>query len=299
MAYAKGIMLYSEHTKDSGHLEIPKGIDFVVAVAMNQMIAEKGFNKHVQEAYNAGIPCIAMLDVKPEPYSLNFSLPEREFGSPWPSTDTDPYIRTLDKMFLNPNKTVIGGLDGIMIDIRGMTKDNSSWITRIAKHLRWMFETRYAGLPVYILTSTDKWSPAEVFLSTEKMLSTYSPCQMIGDGSIILNPVSGAKPSPNWIGVKFWWYGAQRFEFLRGTASMSAPVFQYRSTKDALHRELNYVERLKDDVVAPDPEIVVPPPIIPDVPVIPVEPAKDYTEDLARIESKVDALTTYIKSHII
>ena len=99
MAYAKGMMLYSDHTKTTGLLEIPKGIDFVVAVAMNQMIAEKGFNKHVQEAFNAGIPCIAMFDIKPEPYSLNFSLPEKEFGSPWPSADTDPYIRTLDKMF--------------------------------------------------------------------------------------------------------------------------------------------------------------------------------------------------------
>lgn len=302
MAYAKGIMLYSEHTKETGLLEIPKGIDFVIAVAMNQMVAEKGFNKHVQEAYNAGIPCIAMLDIKPEPYSLNFSLPEREFGSPWPSADTDPYIRTLDKMFLNPNKTVIGGLDGIMIDMRGINKDNSSWITRIAKHLRWMFETRYAGLPVYILTSVDKWSPAEVFLSTEKMLSTYSHCGMIGDGSIILNPVSGAKPSPNWNGVKFWWYGSQRFEFLRGTASMSAPVFQYRNTKDALHRELNFVERLIDNDVDTEPEV----PVVPEVPEVNPEIPEYNFEDLVRIEGKLDALkvsldslTAYIKSNII
>ena len=289
MAYAKGIMLYSEHTKDSGYLEIPKGIDFVVAVAMNQMIAEKGFNKHVQEAYNAGLPCIAMLDVKIEPYSLNFSLPEREFGSPWPSMDTDPYIRTLDKMFLNPNKTVIGGLDGIMIDMRNIKTDNASWVTRVVKHLKWMFEQRYLGLPVYVLTASDKWQPAEVFLSTEKMLSTYSPCQMIGDGSIILNPVSGAKPSPNWLGVKFWWYGAQRFEFLRGTASMSAPVFQYRSTKDVLHRELNYVPPIVEEPVE-EPE--VPEVEEPEIPLY-------NSEDLKRIEDKIDILTEYIKSHII
>ena len=296
MAYAKGIMLYSEHTKETGLLEIPKGIDFVIAVAMNQMVAEKGFNKHVQEAYNAGIPCIAMLDIKVDPYSLNFSLPEREFGNPWPSMDTDPYIRTLDKMFLNPNKTIIGGLDGIMIDMRDIKSDNSAWVTRVVKHLKWMFEQRYLGLPIYVLTASDKWSPAEVFLSTEKMLSTYSPCGMITDGSIILNPVNSAKPSPNWIGVKFWWYGSQRFEFLRGTTSMSAPVFQYRNTKDALYRELNYVERLIDNDV----------PEIPDIPEVNPEIPEYNSEDLVRVEGKLDALkvsldslTAYIKSNII
>jgi hypothetical protein len=291
-------MLYSEHTKETGLLEIPKGIDFVIAVAMNQMVAEKGFNKHVQEAYNAGIPCIAMLDVKIEPYSLSFSLPEKEFGNPWPSIEIDPYIRTLDKMFLAPNGKIYGGIDGIMIDMRNIQSGNSTWVTRVVKHLKWMFEQQYVGLPIYVLTASDKWSPAEVFLSTEPMLSTYAPCGMITDGSIILNPVNSGKPSPNWNGVKFWWYGSQRFEFLRGTASMSAPVFQYRNTKDALHRELNFVEPLMDDDVETEPEV--------DIPEVNPEIPEYNSEDLVRVEGKLDALkvsldslTAYIKSNII
>lgn len=282
-------MLYGDHTKDSGYLEIPEGIDFVIAVAMNQMIIEKGFNKHVQEAYNAGLPCIAMLDIKLEPYSLNFSLPEKEFGSPWPSIDSDPYIKILDRIFLAPSGKVFGGISGIMIDMRNVKSDNASWVTRTVKHLKWMFEQRYLGLPIYVLTASDKWSPVEVFLSTEKMLSTYSPCGMITDGSIILNPVNSAKPSPNWIGIKFWWYGSQTFEFLRGTASMAAPVLQYRSTKDALHRELNFV-----------PPIVEEPVEEPEAPEVEEPEIPQYnSEDLKRIEDKIDILTEYIKSHII
>jgi hypothetical protein len=80
---------------------------------------------------------------------------------------------------------------------------------------------------------------------------------------------------------------------------MSAPVFQYRNTKDALHRELNFVEPLMDDDVETEPEVPVVPEVNPEIP-------ECNSEDLVRIEEKLDALkvsldslTAYIKSNII
>lgn len=239
MTYPKGIMLYSDH---KGTIVIPPGVDFVVAVAANKMIAEPQFNNHVQQAADANIPCIAMFDVDPDYFGKQFSL-----ANPlWPTQDNDPYIRILDKLFLSPAKTLYT-IHGIMLDIR--TKGVAApWVTATAQHYTAYLTDRYK-LPVYILTDSnvlvdypESNGAVQVYLEGVKNLCTHTPAPTETSDDLIPPPAKIAKPRPNWNGVKIWWYGTKGFSFLPGAAG-AAPIMEYRSSVSGMHNDLHFTPR--------------------------------------------------------
>jgi len=246
MTYPKGLMLYEEHINTNGnYLTIPKGVDFLVLPALVKNAAVAGFNIHVQEAYNAYIPCIAMVDLDPSVYSVNSTLDSDAF----PDIDKDPYIKILDKLFLTPAKTSIYAIHGIMIDMRySDTSNTEGWITASAKNLRDLCKERYFDIPVFILTDENVLTlypnssgDPQVFLSTQKKLCTYCLADSLitNEDELIKDPTGS--PSPNWMGIKYWWYGSQTFDFLSGTSETNAPIFEFcGGTLEEMYSMLNY-----------------------------------------------------------
>jgi hypothetical protein len=237
MAYSKGIMLYSDHARsDKSFLKIPKGIDFIVAVALDELTSEKGFTSHVQEAHNANIPLIAKVDIDIDIYAHAFSM-----ANPiWPSIDNDPHMKILEPLFEN---TIV---HAVMLDIR-YDSAAAGWVSFAGEHVANMIKEKY-NLPIYFLTDSnvlvkypDENSNPQYFLSLQKMLCTHHAVPTVKTTDLILEPTG--KPSPNWNGIKFWWFGSQKFDFITDTKSSFAPILQYRSTKEALYNELGFVPR--------------------------------------------------------
>ena len=247
MTYPKGIMLYSDHVKTSEYLNIPKEIDFIVAVALSDMKAEYGFHKHVKEAYDANIPCLALINVDFSVYIGMFSLGNPLWNEP---TFKDPYLKILNPLILNSDQLMVrDGINGIIINLRGYDKKKvpGVWVSGTAKHLKEIFQDKYFGIPIYYLTDagvTKEYPSGDpcVFFSTEKMLSTYSAASSLTKGSGLVLEGLG-KPIPNWIGIKFWWYGSQIFDFLNGCTSKVAPIMEYRASLSSLYREIGFVPR--------------------------------------------------------
>ena len=277
-------MLYSDHVKTGGgFLEIPSGVEFVVAVASDGLVSEKGFTAHVQEAYNRDIPLIAKLDVNIDIYGKDFSM-----ANPlWPSFANDPHMKILKPFF------DVCRIHAVMLDIRNSV-GSEVWIPFVTKHLRELILNNFS-VPVYILGDNELTTkyPAgamDAFLSIEKMFCTYFPTASVNNGDTILEP--NGSPKPNWNGVKFWWFGSQKFDFLSGTKSSYAPVLQYRSSKDILYKELGFVAR--NVVVVDGGNTEVPPPLDGGD-----EEGENYSSaDIARIEEKLDDLIEYVKYHI-
>jgi len=162
-------MLYSDHVKTGGgFLEIPSGVEFVVAVASDGLVSEKGFTAHVQEAYNRDIPLIAKLDVNIDIYGKDFSM-----ANPlWPSFANDPHMKILKPFF------DVCRIHAVMLDIRNSV-GSEVWIPFVTKHLRELILNNFS-VPVYILGDNELTTkyPAgamDAFLSIEKMFCTYFP----------------------------------------------------------------------------------------------------------------------------
>lgn len=247
MSYSKGLMLYSDHINaDKSYLSIPDGADFIIAVAMSELSSEAGFNKHVQEAYNANIPCLAMVQMYPLSFSKQFSLADPL----WKDGSTDEYCIVLDKLFGYSGGTVKYAVSGIVLDARYNSEFSvsESWVAEMTQHYKGLFSTRY-NLPIYVLTCEEDYNNfssdggLQTFLSNQTMLSSYTVATSttLENDELIKTP--SGKPIPNYNGIKFWWYGSQSFDFLSGTTSLYAPIVQYRGTKESLYSELSYEPR--------------------------------------------------------
>ena len=247
MSLPKGIMLYSEHY----HPVIPKGVDFIVAVALSDGKAENGFKDHVQEAYDANVPCVALVQIDPTPYLALFGLAAQA----WPAPENDPHIKILDTLFFAPGKKSLYAIHGVILDVRnikdGVTPD---WMAATAQHLAAVISARYFGITVYVLTDysvmqryPDASFNPQVYLSTVPRLCTYDPVDTfdIPAGDMIPSPGTNEKPIPNWNGIKFWWFSSLAFTFLDGK---KAPVLQYRAGNlNILYHELNFTPRAIDE----------------------------------------------------
>jgi len=171
----------------------------------------------------------------------------------WPSIDNDPHMKILKPLF---EHTIV---HAVMLDIR---QDGSAgeWISFAGEHVASMIKEKY-NLPVYFLTDSnvlvkypDGNSNPQYFLSLQKMLCTQHAVPTIKTADLILEPTG--KPSPNWNGIKFWWFGNQKFDFIIDTKSSFAPILQYRSTKEALYNELRFIPRtiVEEEVADNEPE---------------------------------------------
>jgi hypothetical protein len=295
--FPKGVMLYNLHAnKDGSYLTIPSGVDFVVAVALSDMKAELYFNKHVQEAYNANIPCLAQIKINPKVYSDMFGLEDAVF----PKADNDPYIKILDPLFLTPSRTSMYAIHGIILDIRvGDDNNTGNWIVAAAENVKNLCKERYFGIPIFILTDDKilKLYPnsnenPQVFLSTFKKLCTYSfSVTNNPDNNLIPNPINS--PIPNWNNINFWWFGAKKFDFLSNTEYSYAPVLQYCKTKTELYQVLNFTPK--------------PTPSDPSSGEEPDSPSGEETNDdfdiinnkLDSIETKIDEILLTLKKHFV
>ena len=284
-----GIMLYSDQYTGSP-LTIPTGIDFVVSVAINdKQQPEAGFNMHMQEAYNAKIPNIALVNVTPQTYIPLFSLANPQ----WPDAKHDPYMIMMSKMFLAPDGISLLSVQGVILRISPAdNKISGSWYADVLENLKNLIISTFK-LPVYIMVDSGitKLYPnggqdPQVYLSKQTMLCTYSPAP-VTTGSLIPLPASNTSPAPNWNGIKLWWYNSATFDFLKNTPSPIAPILQYEGNIPALYKELNFIA----------PTVVTTPVVT--TPVTTTGTVVDYTAVLARIENKIDILTAYVKSHVM
>jgi hypothetical protein len=279
-----GIMLYSDHVLNkNSFLSIPFGIDFVISVAINDKLTEElGFSQHMQEAYNADIPNIALVNVNPKPYMNMFSLGDQH----WPLAKDDPYMKILDKLFIMPDGVSKYAVHAVMLQINPVDSTiPGNWYTATLDNLKKMIVAKYK-IPVYIMVKSDIISlypdasqDPQVYLSNQTMLCTYSPATLSTAVGPVSPPASGS-PSPNWKGIKFWWYGSQSFDFLSKVYSSYAPILQYQGTVNALNKELGFIPYSANTPSVPTPTV-------------------DNSDALARIEGKIDALTAYIMKHIM
>lgn len=292
--FAKGVMLYSAHLKpDGSKLTIPAGIDFAVAVAVgDELKAEAGFNKHVQEAYDANIPCLALVKIDPRVYMRLFGLDQASFPA-----INDPYGKILDKLFLSPAGSLYA-IHGIILDIRvDDITISGGWIAATAMHIKELCKDKYK-VPVYLLTEEKvitqypvATADPQVFLAGQRHLCTVDKNgQKNTAGKTVDDPLGS--PAPNWNGIHFWWFGTQTFAFLNGAKTNLAPVWQYQNSIVNLHGALGYV-----------PKITVP---ATDAPETDEEILKkigfdvDYWNNrLNQIEIKVDEGLAILKRHFI
>lgn len=288
--YPKGLMLYESHKNSDGSLlTIPKDFDFVIAAALSDMKEVKEFNNHVQEAYNADIPCVAYVKADLNVYMKKFSL-----ANPlWPDINSDPYIKILDKLFLSPSKTSMYAIHGILLDVRTQnTNGTGAWIAAVSKHLRELFQKRYFGVPVYIMTEErvltlfpNNNADPQVFFANENFLSTVSISVTDDTGE----PISS--PKPNWKGIKFWWYSSQKLDFLSKTDYSRAPIFQYRGgDKEKLYKELGFIKKNPDDTPSDDENQTEPEPTPKD------EISPELREEIIAELSKVEDILRKIRN---
>ena len=248
---ARGIGLDSRHTKiDESQIKT----DFIVAYGGSGETVDSVFTSHVQRAYDLKVPVIMV-------WQIDYSFYAGAVITHWKPSDpeNDYNIRGIKSALFSG--TARRAISGLMLDITA-NKDSlgnlitQGWAQEIGQYI---FESAYSlfKLPQYIyitpsfVTSYQSAPNLDAFISKSDSVASWQSATpgantQMASWSNIPIPPDTYKPFYGYDESKVWLtkYANTAYNFQGIQASdgsyPSVPLWQYISTKDSLHSDLNF-----------------------------------------------------------